>query len=198
MSEFDFDKLVDEVMSIETIDKNKIQIWGGKIKVNEIRNLIDEIKALDMPFAIIECVHEINFIKTKDIKIENTNLLERIRLFGPEGDLDIRRINNNLFTWRFIGLPKNKKIFEEKYNGISFWEKNPETQLFYKEDKARLWGTQLQKNNQWYDPSVAKAKLKYPIDDASKEVFLEYAVLIENGNPAFIQFLRLKGGDSDE
>ena len=90
--------------------------------------------------------------------------LERVRLFGEGGDLDIRR-NGNKFLWRYVGeseySPRDKKAQELGYPGTDV------SPIYRRERTALLWGTRKGKQEQWFDDRVSGAALTYFSDPPS-------------------------------
>jgi hypothetical protein len=84
--------------------------------------------------------------------------LERARLFGPGGDLDVRR-DGRRFLWRYVGdaehAPKDEKAQAMTMDGS---ERDP---LYCSERTALLWGTRKGEQNQWFEDRVAGAPLTY-------------------------------------
>ena len=112
-------------------------------------------------------------------------MIERIRIFGNAGDIDLRR-NGNRFIWRYIG--ENEPPSDLDKDKDNFWDENSD-KFFVEEKEAILWG-KYSKNGLWHDPRVGKAKLNYPIKNAEM-VKIRYRTLSEKGIISFVWFIEI-------
>ena len=84
--------------------------------------------------------------------------LERGRLFGAGGDLDLRR-DGKVFRWRFVGSSEYAPVGDElEYPGTD------ESPVYGREREALLWGTREHEQRQWFEDRVAGALLTYVED----------------------------------
>ncbi|ODS36719.1 MAG: hypothetical protein A7315_04630 [Candidatus Altiarchaeales archaeon WOR_SM1_79] len=178
------DKVMGKLLEEERISKGDIQIWGGKIKEEELQEFMKKWNFSDMQFRIKETVKEINIDKNKNLDLQDVELIERIRIFGNAGDIDLRR-NGNRFIWRYIG--EDSPPSNLPGHVCNFWgkDKNSNKKFFVGYREVILWN----KN----DPRVAKAKLNYPIKNAER-VKIRYKTLSEGGIISFVQFIEIKNG----
>lgn len=188
-------KFEDKINSLlqKRIAKDDIQIWGGEIEEDNLQQFISTWNQSEMPFVILETVREIIITKDYDFSTLAPHTVDRIRIFGAGGDLDIRRDTDD-FRWRYIG--ENK--LPEKVKGEDFWEKNPNKMYFKEEKEALLWGKYNSDRNLWHDDRVAKAKLSYPIVEHLERVKIRYRTLSEHGVIAFVRFVAIEGGKENE
>lgn len=96
---FDRAKLAEERMK----DASDLVIWGGEFKADALNDFLSAwghaLKKLT--WRMVELVSSFD-VKRKDQDLfDDENDVERLRLFGEQGDLDIRR-DGNRFYWRFI------------------------------------------------------------------------------------------------
>lgn len=183
---------IDTILKEKRISKNDIQIWGGEVKENELEQFIKEWDFSNMPFVIIETYKEIAITKISDHINIAPEIIERIRIFGEGGDLDLRR-DTISFKWRYIG---NNKL-PSNIAGENFWKENPDSKFFLEEKESFLWGKYNQ-NLKWHDNRVARAKLSYPINGNPERVKICYKIFSERGNISFVWFTGLKGGTENE
>jgi len=183
----------DDLLKEKRVSKNDIQILGGEIEEKELNEFIKKWDLSEMPYRIVETVKEIAI--TKDDIVIDPKIVERIRIFGKVGDIDLRR-DSSCFRWRYIG----KNLPPQDITAEDFWEKNPDKKFFVEEKEALLWGKYNQNMNQWHDDRVARAKLSYPVDGKPKpeRVRICYKTLSEKGVVSFVWFTELKGGVEDE
>lgn len=113
--------------------------------------------------------------------------LERGRVFGPEGDLELRR-DGDAVRWRFIATPDAvppSGVVSEDYwaatrGGLSAFERT-----------ALLWGTS-QGSGVWQDDRVGWASLRYPGNlGAARRVQLRYREYLQGGAVEAVWFLDL-------
>ena len=193
MSASKFADKVNSLLQEERITKDDLQIWGSEIEEDDLQEFISNWDQSEMPFVILETIETITITKACDFSTLAPPNVERIRIFGSGGDLDIRR-DAYLFRWRYIG--KNKLL--EDVKGEDFWDKNADKKFFIEEKEALLWGQYKRDRKVWHDNRVAKAKLSYPIEGNPERVKIRYRTLSEEGVIAFIWFVELKGGEADE
>lgn len=182
---------VNELLKEKRVSRDDIQIWGGEIDESGLKEFISKWDFSDMPYRIIETVRDIVFTR-ENIDIE-PELVERIRIFGSGGDLDLRR-NFSHFIWRYIGgnsLPQD-------IEGENFWSENFSVKFFVEEKEALLWGKYNENIKQWKDDRVARAKLLYPTDGNPERVKICYKTFSQNGVISFVWFTGLKGGVENE
>ena len=95
---------------------------------------------------------------------ERVERLERARIFGEGGDLDVRR-DGERFRWRYVGkpehAPKDDNAQELK------WHDTDISPVYCRERTALLWGTRKGKQKQWFDDRVSGASLTYFSDPPS-------------------------------
>ncbi len=118
--------------------------------------------------------------------------LERARMFGPDGDLQIRR-EEDRFLWSFVGEPGAGP--PAGWPAESFWE-NPENEgVRYrrKEETFLLWGEKKDGRDRWHDDRVAAARLDYPVDaESGGRVQARADLFIRNGRTEFVRFKSLE------
>ena len=144
----------------------------------------------DMQFVILETFKEITFGTDFNKNKIGAELIERIRIFGNSGDLDLRR-NNHKFIWRYIG----KNNLPEGIDSENFWEKYPDIKFFVEEKEALLWGKYDINRKLWHDDRVARAKLYYPVNGNPEMVKICYKTFSERGCISFVWFTKIKGGN---
>jgi hypothetical protein len=117
--------------------------------------------------------------------------LERVRLFGAGGDLDVRR-DGEVFRWRFVGSSKYAPEGDElEYPGMD------ESPVYGREREALLWGTREGEQRQWFDDRVAGAQLTYlpdpgPLAEGVEErVRIKVREYTQAGRPLAVWLLRL-------
>jgi hypothetical protein len=192
---------IDELLAEERITKDKIQIWGGEIKENEWQQFINSWDFSGMPYTIIETFKEIKFTKEfSDHANLNPKTMQRIRIFGKSGDLDLRSDFPSI-NWRYIGKSDLPSKIKEDKKTENYWDKNEDKEFFLEEKEALLWGKYWSKHNGrnlWLDNRVARAELSYPVNGSPKRVKICYKTFSERGCISFLWFTELKGGIGDE
>jgi hypothetical protein len=113
-------------------------------------------------------------------------LLERARIFGLDGDLEIWRGGQD-FRWRYVGLaahaPKGKE-----WN----WPVDENKPVFWRERTMLLWGNRPKGRERWHDNRVAGAALDYPVNGAPERVQVRYREYTQAGRPFAIWLRELE------
>ena len=144
-------------------DKEPAEGWptitGGECAEGDLSEWLKTLDLTEMDIRIWEFTDHCTI--GTDGPPQKVERLERARLFGQGGDLDIRR-NRGSFLWRFVGkkdyAPKGKPL-ELPRSGID--------PLYRREQTALLWGTRKGKQEQWFDDRVSGASLTYFSDPPS-------------------------------
>ncbi len=193
MNTLNFSEKIKRLLEEKRISERDIQIWGGEVKENGLQQFISKWDFSNMPFVIIETLKELTITRNFNYSLIEPELIERIRIFGKAGDLDLRR-NGYSFIWRYVG----QNSLESEINGDNFWEKHHSKKFFVEEKDALLWGNYNQDKKLWHDDRVAKAKLSYPVDGNPKRVKIYYKTLSESGCISFVWFMEIKGDEENE
>lgn len=121
---------------------------------------------------------------------ESAERLERARLFGEGGDLDIRRDGTDFF-WRYVGWADHAPDGETlEYPGAS-----EEPVYRHSEQTALLWGERKTGQTQWFDDRTAGADLRYPVAGAPARVQVRYWEYTQAGRTLAVWLRGLEGYD---
>jgi len=179
-----FTELVEQVKK-PLWGREHLAIWGGTCSEDILLDFIQDWPLEQMPCRIWKYTNRIAF---EEQPPTNATLLERGRLFGVGGDLELRR-DGNVFRWRFVGklgirLPKGYDTDE-----ANFWTDNQEAAFHCYEETALLWGKRSSEG--WYDDRVAAADLRYPVDGEPERVQVHYKTFSRAGCIEFVWFTGL-------
>jgi hypothetical protein len=176
----DFEDLVRQVRQ-PTVGQERLAIWGGMCAEDALSDFLAGWSLEQMPYRVWESTDRIDF--EKDTSVSNVALLERGRLFGEGGDLDLRR-DGAVFRWRFVGTPTicPPEPYNAKEN--NFWAHHPEATYHCYEESALLWGER--KGDRWHEDRVAAANLDYPAPDDAERVQVRYRVYSRAGHVEFV------------
>ena len=174
------------------VGKDHLSIWGGRCAEGDLLAFLDGWDLSRMPYRIWEYVSDIRF--EKDTLPNDIVLLQRGRLFGEGGDLEVRR-DGEEFAWRFIGKPKMRPPEDYDLEENDFWHRHPDAAFHQYEQKALLWG-EKRENGFWFDNRVAGAELAYP-GVAGKRVQLHYKVFSRAGRVQFVWYTGLSEWKED-
>ncbi len=184
-----FSDVIKEVQSSQ-VGKESLSIWGGRVPEMELRDFLSAWEKLaQMPYRIWEYVSEIHF--EMNSMSNEPALLQRGRLFGGGGDMELRR-DGHEFIWRFIG-PAGVEPPEGSYDAESYWNAHDDETFHCYEEAALLWGQW--DGSRWVDDRVSAATLEYPA--AGKRVKLEYKSYSRAGHVAFVWFTGLSEWKED-
>ena len=117
-----------QVIQESKIKKGNLEIWGGEIDRNELKDFLKawdfiellggtqiEDKDKDTYYSIIETINSMVFERNFDFQNwqdAEFNSLQRARIFGIRGDLEIRKDGSSIF-WRFIGDKKPPEKYQQ-------------------------------------------------------------------------------------
>ena len=183
----DFGKLVEQVKK-PPVGSDRLSIWGGACPEGALLGFLQNWPSSEqMPYRIWEYASEVHFERDTLPGSKDIALLERGRLFGEGGDLDLRR-DGEMFLWRFVGKPEVRP--PEGYDADDFWASHPDTRFHCYEETALLWGKR--KGDRWYDDRVAAAPLEYPVGGEPERVQVEYKVYSRAGRVEFVWLTGLR------
>ncbi len=202
----DFSELVTKV-EVNKVGSDTLSILGGQCGPAEALELVQQWPTLmEMPHRIWEYASEIVF--EKDTLPNEIQWLERGRLFGPGGDLSLRR-EEGMFLWYFVG-PSGIKAPDNLSGVEDFWVQGEAGAKFYENmDTALLWGEHLENSSQlnkadsdrrerlWFDDRTASAKLHYA-DDLTGRVQVNYRTYSRAGRVEFVWLVGLSEWKGEE
>ncbi len=205
---FDFAKAVKELLETDLqYGKGQIHIWGGRIEKNETESLEQVVQRFlgawplssqQMPWWILEYADSIKMEKDKSLDDIRWALLERARVFGPDGDLSLRR-DGDVFLWHFISTVFAPPA-QTQQQGKDFWIEssdtaaNPSLNLRRQTERALLWGKHRRtegEQNYWHDDRVGRFELQYP-HEAAERLEVEYDVFTDGGQVSFVWWKELR------
>lgn len=176
----DFDKLVNQVRK-PTVGQEHLSIWGGTCPEDALTDFLAGWPLEKIPYRIWESTDRIDF--ERDSSAPNVALLEHGRLFGPGGDLDLRR-DGDVFHWRFVGVPNVHPPEGYDAEENNFWQCYQDAKFHCYKETTLLWGRQ--NDETWHDDRVAAAKLDYPAPNGTERVQVEYRVYSRAGRVEFV------------
>jgi hypothetical protein len=190
--------------------EDKLAIWGGACDVTDVLTLLEKwpqrvdwwrccwtwvLKLLGkstqcdvtMPYRIWQYVDHI--VCEEKTLPERMDWLERGRLFGPGGDLTIRR-DGERFYWHFVGRPDIQPP-QGHFGSENFWEQAGEAGATFmcREQHALLWGERQAGFDLWFDERAGRATLRYPLDETGR-VRIKYQTFSRAGRVEFVWLLK--------
>lgn len=201
MTRLDFEQEIEALFDAKAVSTETLTIWGGNFAATEVTKFIAawNWSQLDMPWRIWEWASDIAFEHQTGTPtptpgdFRSMAWLERARLFGPGGDLELRRAGER-FLWRFVGdaqktqTPRDSKLSD-------YWQDHAAWRLHVKDRVALLWGQELPGHpGQWQEDRVAAAQLHYPNvqGDEQGRVRLHYREYLHGGNVEAVWWLGLE------
>ncbi len=121
-----------------------------------------------------------------EVAPRDVDRLERARLFGPGGDLEVWRGNQG-FRWRYVGLAASAPEGD-----TLAWPDDENNPVFSREQTALFWGNRPEGRERWYDDRVAGARLEYPIGGAPERIQVRYREYTQAGRPFAIWLQELE------
>ncbi|MBN2001743.1 MAG: hypothetical protein JXA21_00185 [Anaerolineae bacterium] len=190
------------------VTRKDLAIRGGKFPASGVTTFLKLWATAwpQMPWRIWEWVSDIQF--TADNALPNDpQWLERGRVFGAGGDLELRR-DGEWFRWRFVGLPKALPSENLQNGGFlmsDYWSQytDPLTPV---EHSALLWGQELRDGETplkiWQDDRVGGAmNLVYPGMSGKSSLGraqLNYREYLCGGNVEAVWWYDLTGWEPDK
>lgn len=184
-----FGELVQKVFDSGQWGKDNLSLWGGYCAEGNLPDFLRGWSLGSMSYRIWEYASEITF--ERDILPANVALVQRGRLFGDGGDLELRRDGSG-FRWRFIG-PAGITPPPGDYKAQDYWESHPDARFHRYEERALLWGQG--NGREWRDDRVGSARLAYPAK--GKRVQAHYCVFTCAGQVAFVWYTQLSEWKED-
>ncbi len=184
-----FQELVDKVVNSENLGKGELSVWSGYCAPEDILGFLKGWDLETMPYRIWEYASAICF--DRDSPPKDVNLLQKGRLFGDGGDLELLWVGGS-FRWRFIG-PAGISPPHGDFQAQDYWETNLHVRFHCYNETALLWGEH--DGHRWYDSRVGGAVLAYPVE--GKRVQLRYRVLSRAGQVEFVWYTGLEEWKED-
>lgn len=210
MSEWlDLEKLVTNMLLTDPLGPGDLVILGGQFPANQIKAFLQlwRLPRRAMPWSLWQWTDDID-MQCDEGMPGDLDYLERGRVFGSEGDLDLRR-DGARFLWRFVGQAEAKlpqEITSGDYGAKSFWEGRENWRLRPYKRSALLWGSRdaakAHGKSGWHDDRVGWAGLDYPQVDGNR-VQVAYIEYLDGSNVELVRLLGLEnapqqaeGGDN--
>lgn len=186
----DFQELVDELAHSE---KEPEAGWPvivtGACASNALLDWLNDL-AVDALSVRIWCYTDACTIGA-DMLSRDGQFLERARLFGQGGDLEIWRSASTGFRWRYVGLAAYAPAGDS-----TPWPGDATKPVFWRQRTALLWGNRSDNQDLWHDDRVAGAGLAYPVAEAAERVHVTYLEYTQAGRP-FAIWLQELGGHNE-
>ncbi len=188
-----FDELVAYVTNADHYrDATRFAVWGGECSADQLPVFLKgwNLPNANMPYCIWETMSEMRF-KAQTLPADVAEL-ERGRVFGPRGDLSLRR-DSERFLWHFVGEKGVNPPAEFDKAENDFWQAEPDAQFLMTEDTLLLWGERKDQQPRWFEDRVARAKLTYPIAGTpSGRAQVRYRAFTRAGQVELVWFMRLE------
>jgi hypothetical protein len=163
----DFPNLIRRMKEDELKPSEWPTVVGGECSEAELVDWLNGLDLSAMEVRIWESTDRCTI--GDDGPPETAGWLERARIFGAGGDLDVRRDGDD-FRWRYVGeadyAPEEEELLP--YPGT------PERPVYRRTREALLWGERKEGQPQWFDDRTAGADLSYPVEGAPARVQVHY------------------------
>lgn len=195
MASIDFDELIQRLTDAPVRTEGDLSIWGGEFEPKRLPDFLKgwKLEQRQMPWRIWEHVSRIAFQWEK--LPGKPELLERGRLFGPGGDLSLRR-DGDCFLWYFIGPAGVQPPAE--FDAWNYWKDARRNPLREHEESVLLWGKWWPDPGLWLEDRAGRADLQYPKMGGEERVWLDYRRYEEAGQTIFVWYRRLRGTGEGE
>ena len=151
-----FKKIINRMTDDELVEEEWPTVAGGTCDEGELVDWLDALDLSGMPIRIWSFTEHCTI--GDDGPPQTVKHLERARLFGAGGDLDVRR-DGGRFRWRSVGKAEYAPEYERKQK--LEWPGTDVSPVYCRVREALLWGTREKDQEQWFEDRVAGAKLTY-------------------------------------
>lgn len=195
------ERLVQDMLVEQPVTRQQLAVWGGESPVSELERFLCgwALPRVGMPWSLFQWTDDITIRHNQGLP-ENLAYLERARIFGPEGDLEVRR-SGDLFLWRFAGEPGLPQPAGFDLEEPGFWEAPGRKPLRAYRRRALLWGRRQDARARgkagWHEDRVSQARLEYPgvTGDRVQVYYIEY---LDGGDVELVRYLGLADGPSEQ
>lgn len=209
MSEWlNLEELVRGMLDTPLIGPEHLAVWGGEFTADRLKAFLNtwNLPRDGMPWSLWQW--------TDDIKVQHRagipgdlDYLERGRIFGPDGDLELRRDwrrDGDRFLWRFVGETGTRK--PQGFDVADYWTGREDKPVRPYQRTALLWGSKEAAKpydkTGWHEDRVGRAQLDYPNVNGNR-VQVRYVEYLYGGEVELVRLLcledepsRPKGGDN--
>jgi len=185
----DFEELVAEMEADRIEAENWPTVVGGMCSETELPGWLDRLDLSGMDVRIWEFTDRCTIGSDGPPEPGEIKRLERARLFGEGGDLDLRR-DGDRFLWRYVG--EKEKAPE---GAVLEWPGSEVNPVYRRERTALLWGERKEGQSRWFDDRVAGAELTYPVEGAPARVQVRYYEYTQAGRTLAVWLRRLEAYD---
>jgi hypothetical protein len=219
----DIEALVRKMLTTDPAGPGDLAVWGGEFGSQALEAFLKawNLPRPGMPWSIWQWTDDIDIGHDAALPGE-LGYLERGRVFGEQGDLELRREGDQVL-WRFVGptsdpdpVPDDVKTAD--YGAVNYWGENAERDpdadpatidegqavnycrenagrgLRPYERTALLWGADDNGDGRWRDPRVGRARLEYPTMKGHQVVQVRYVEYLHGGDVEFARLLGLEPG----
>lgn len=231
----DFGQLVHRLRTAPRYTRANLVVLGGEFPAVGLGAFLDAWRGAGaaLPWRIWEYTSRLVMAKQGDPATDadawptSVDYVERGRLFGAGGDLDLRRDRDRVL-WRFVGLAETTLLAgivvrrgeqplddytpaadgqPARFAADSLWTAHPDAEFHAYDKQALLWGAENRNptggdeaetpGGTWWENRVAAATLVYPTMKGHERVWMDYRALMQAGRVAFVWYLGL-GAEKEE
>lgn len=177
------------------VGADDLVIRGGEFAGNRLAEFIQAWEAANLDgaltWAMVEEVSRFYVLRLNrpgEAIPDDPYLLERCRLFGPTGDLDIRR-ERDRFLWRFIGDSLESWPALEEFEFQDFWRGREPKPVFRAVEREYMqWRPEDGRaSNQWRGETSL----------AGKDTRLKQIHYLDSGRIAFVRYVTFEEESHD-
>lgn len=190
----DLERLVEGMLSERPVGQGDMAVCGGEFSAGDLEQFLRAwaLPRDGMPWSILQWTDRIVPGYRRGLP-EDLSYLERGRIFGPEGDLELRR-DCGRFLWRFVGEPGTPMPAGFPLAGAQYWKAREGRSLRAYRRMALLWGTRKDAGAHgktgWHEDRVSRAHLDYP-NVSAERVQIHYIEYLDGGDVELVRYLAL-------
>lgn len=189
-------RLVEQMLDADEtplIGAQDLAVWGGESTAERLEDFLQTwaLPRSGMPWSLWQWTDRME-MQYEARSPNDLDYLERGRVFGQDGDLELRR-DGDRFLWRFVG--EAGTALPAGFDSTDYWDGRPdEWRLRPYERTALLWGEDEEGTGCWHEDRVGWAKLEYRGMEGNSVVQVRYIEYLHGGNVELVRLLRLEKG----
>lgn len=181
-----------EALPDPTITPANLTILGGEFKSDQLVTFLEVWRDIPVGCFSWAMIEEVSRFYVRQVAVpaealpDDPYMLERMRIFGPAADLDLRR-DGDTFYWRFLGntgisWPKTTFITDENNYWLASEAPTPfcERDLYYYQWRRTPDEQRVAQN--WVPEGIDGARFNY----------LHQKHYLDNGRIAFVRYMDFK------
>lgn len=175
-----------EAAQAPLVGHEQLVIWGGSFAAERLPAFLAQWQGVGAPHLLWQMVEEVSHFYVQSVSAgwpSNLFRLERLRRFGPAGDLELRR-DDSLLYWRLIGDAGGPWPSLAEFATEDYWDNSDDSLLLLADRCYYLWRRK--------DDRVGQDWLADTGLESETDVYLWQDHYLRGGQIAFVRYKDLK------